>query len=182
VAGLTSTAVGAVPPTVRAQGRLPRVRRRWRGTVRGPPPSLPRRKRPANSRTRCPEVDAHRKARLVTLSAGGGYENRTVPVRGLCIPPSRCKTGRTARVLRHRGDAASRVDRSRRDLRSLLAYDYGTVLGSEARRQGIDAVQGPNLNLAECRIPDGSSRDSARTRSSSRRWVSPDVEESSRSA
>jgi beta-glucosidase len=93
------------------------------------------------------------KADFVVLHNGDGYENINSGIPALCIPPltmqdgpnglSAGATGVTA-LPSSLGIAASF------DLG--LAYDYGQVLGQEARGKGIDAVQGPNLNLL--RVPE----------------------------
>ncbi len=90
---------------------------------------------------------------LVDLRFGGRYENTTVPVPRLCIPaltlqdsPNGVAYGATGvtQLPAPLGVAAS-FDPN-------LAYRYGVVLGAEARRKGIDVVQGPELNLA--RVPE----------------------------
>jgi beta-glucosidase len=93
------------------------------------------------------------KADFVVLHSGDGYENINSGVPALCIPPLTMQdgpnglsagiTGATA-LPSSLGIAASF------DLG--LGYHYGQLLGQEARGKGIDAVQGPNLNLL--RVPE----------------------------
>ena len=93
------------------------------------------------------------KATFVVLRAEHGYENMSAGVPELCIPPLTLQdspngiasgdTGVT-QLPASLGIAAS--------FNPALAYAYGKVLGQEARGKGIDAVQGPNLNLA--RVPE----------------------------
>jgi beta-glucosidase len=93
------------------------------------------------------------KIREVGLTSTARYENVVPGIQRLCIPrltlqdgPNGIATGDTGvtQLPASLGVAAS-FDPS-------LAYDYGRVLGAEARSQGIDVVQGPNLNLA--RLPN----------------------------
>jgi beta-glucosidase len=93
------------------------------------------------------------KADFVVLHNDDGYENVNSGVPTLCIPAltmqdgpnglSAGATGVTA-LPSSLGVAAS--------FNLSLAYRYGQVLGQEARGKGIDAVQGPNLNLL--RVPE----------------------------
>ena len=88
------------------------------------------------------------KANFVVLQNDDGYENVNSGVPTLCIPAltmqdgpnglSAGATGVTA-LPSSLGIAAS--------FNLNLAYRYGQLLGQEARGKGIDAVQGPNLNL-----------------------------------
>lgn len=93
------------------------------------------------------------KAAFVVLRAGNGYENENSGVPSLCIP---------ALTLQDSPNGIAFLDTGVTQLPSSLgiaasfdpslAYSYGQVLGEEARGKGIDAVQGPNLNLV--RIPE----------------------------
>jgi beta-glucosidase len=93
------------------------------------------------------------KATFVVLRAQGGYENTNGGVPSLCIPPLTMQDGPNGIAFHARGvtelpaslGVAATFDPS-------LAFAYGQVLGAEARDKGIDAVQGPNLNLA--RVPE----------------------------
>jgi beta-glucosidase len=89
----------------------------------------------------------------IVLDTSGSYENVNAGVPRLCIPsltlsdgPSGLAFGDTGVTLlpAPMGIAAS-FDTS-------LSYEYGTVVGSEARAQGIDVSQGPNINID--RIPN----------------------------
>jgi beta-glucosidase len=84
----------------------------------------------------------------VVLAASHGYENVNAGVARLCIPSLTLQDGPAGLAY---GDTdvtqlpaplalAATFDTS-------LAKQYGTVLGSEARGQGIDVVQSPNLNI-----------------------------------
>jgi beta-glucosidase len=93
------------------------------------------------------------KAAFVALRAQGGYENTNGGVPALCIPTLTMQDGPNG-IAYHAKDVtqlpasigvAASFDPS-------LAFSYGKVLGEEARAKGIDAVQGPNLNLA--RVPE----------------------------
>lgn len=97
-------------------------------------------------------MDLAEKVGFVILAARNGYENVNRAVPQLCIPaltlqdsPNGIAYGATGvtQLPASLGVAAS-FDRS-------LAYAYGRVEGAEARGKGIDAVQGPNLNLL--RVP-----------------------------
>jgi beta-glucosidase len=84
----------------------------------------------------------------LVLRAVGPYENVDNGVSRLCIPSLSLQDGPAGLAYHDTGvtalpaplGVAASFDPS-------LARDYGTVLGSEARAQGLDAVQGPNLNL-----------------------------------
>ena len=89
----------------------------------------------------------------IVLNTSGSYENVNAGVARLCIPsltlsdgPSGLAFGDTGVTLlpAPMGIAAS-FDTS-------LSYGYGTVVGAEARAQGIDVSQGPNLNID--RVPN----------------------------
>ncbi len=81
-----------------------------------------------------------------------GYENSTLAVPKLCIP---------AFTLQDGPNGLSAGDTGATQLPASLAlgatfnpqdvYEYGRLIGSEAKKQQIDAVQGPNLNLV--RLP-----------------------------
>ncbi len=84
----------------------------------------------------------------LVLRAVGPYENVDSGVGRLCIPSLSLQDGPAGLAYHDTGvtalpaplGVAASFDPS-------LARAYGTVLGSEARAQGLDAVQGPNLNL-----------------------------------
>jgi beta-glucosidase len=84
----------------------------------------------------------------LVLGSGGGYENLNQGVARLCIPRLTLQDGPQGLAY---GDTdvtqlpaplalAATFDTS-------LARQYGQVLGAEAKGQGIDVVQSPNLNL-----------------------------------
>ncbi len=84
----------------------------------------------------------------LVLRAVGPYENVDSGVGHLCIPSLSLQDGPAGLAYHDTGvtalpaplGVAASFDTS-------LARTYGSVLGSEARAQGLDAVQGPNLNL-----------------------------------
>jgi beta-glucosidase len=90
---------------------------------------------------------------LVDLANANGYENQNMGIPRLCIPaltlqdsPNGLANGVTqvTQLPASLGIAAS--------FDTALAYQYGQVLGQEARGKGIDVVQGPELNLD--RVPE----------------------------
>ena len=136
--------------------------------------AAPLRRQPALARPNCPwaapdaamratpdalasavlaHMDLAEKLTLVDLAPGDGYENRIPAIPALCLPaftlqdgPNGLSKGDTGvtQLPASLGIAAS-FDPS-------LAYSYGQVLGSEAHGQGVDVVQGPNLNID--RVPE----------------------------
>jgi beta-glucosidase len=90
---------------------------------------------------------------IVDLGSANGYENIDTGVPRLCIPSLTLQDGPAGLAAGDSGvtqlpapiGLAATFD-------PLLATRYGRVLGSEARGQGIDAVQAPNLNLV--RVPE----------------------------
>lgn len=97
-------------------------------------------------------MDLAEKIGFVVLVAREGYENMNRAIPQLCIPsltlqdsPNGIAYGATGvtQLPASLGIAAS--------FSRTLAYEYGQVEGVEARGKGIDAVQGPNLNLL--RVP-----------------------------
>ncbi len=88
------------------------------------------------------------KLRFVDLRNGQGYENHNAGVARLCIPMLTLEDGPNGIAYNNSGvtqlpaslGVAASFDRA-------LAYRYGQVIGREARLQGVDVVQGPNLNL-----------------------------------
>lgn len=136
---------------------------------RAVPPAAPRAVPPAG--TSCPwvhplagesaaqlagEVLAHMTLQdeldLVTLVSTKPYENSTTAVPALCIPALTMQDGPDGLAYGDTGvtqfpaavGLAASFDPS-------LAYLEGRALGTEAHAQGVDAVQGPYLNLA--RVP-----------------------------
>ena len=90
---------------------------------------------------------------LVDLSFVNGNENENSAVARLCIPTFTLQDGPDGLGYGDTGVTqlpASIATAATFDPR--IAYRYGVVLGQEAHTQGIDAVQGPNLNLA--RVPE----------------------------
>jgi beta-glucosidase len=84
----------------------------------------------------------------VVLTSSHGYENLNQGVPRLCIPPLTLQDGPQGLAYGDTGvtqlpsplGIAATFDPS-------VARQYGQVLGSEARGQGIDVVQSPNLNI-----------------------------------
>jgi beta-glucosidase len=93
------------------------------------------------------------KAAFVVLRAQDGYENTNTGVPRLCIPALTLQDGPNGIAF---GDTSVTQLPSALGIAASfdpgLANAYGKVLGEEARGKGIDAVQGPNLNLA--RVPE----------------------------
>jgi beta-glucosidase len=89
----------------------------------------------------------------VGLENAGGYENENGAVPSLCLPPLTLQDGPNGI-----GTGDTGVTQLPASLAIAASFDtatasaYGRVLGAEARDQGIDVVQGPNLNLA--RLPN----------------------------
>jgi beta-glucosidase len=93
------------------------------------------------------------KADFVVLHNGDGYENINSGVPPLCIPPLTMQDGPNGLSAGATGVTALPASLGIAASFNLnLAYRYGQVLGQEARGKGIDAVQGPNLNLL--RVPE----------------------------
>ena len=91
-------------------------------------------------------------AAFVVLRAGDGYENINTGVPQLCIPPLTLSDGPNG--VANRTPGATQLPASiglAATFTPRLAFAYGVVEGEEARRKGIDVVQGPELNLA--RVP-----------------------------
>ena len=90
---------------------------------------------------------------IVELDGTYTYENENTGIPSLCIPTLTLQDGPNGLAYGDTGvtqlpasiATAATFDPS-------LANEYGQVLGSQAHTQGIDVVQGPNLNLV--RVPD----------------------------
>jgi len=90
------------------------------------------------------------KVGFVELVRRGRIENINTGVPALCIPPLTLVDGPNGIAFDLRGVTqlpASVALAATFDPE--LAYDYGEVLGVEARAKGLDAVQAPELNLAQ---------------------------------
>jgi beta-glucosidase len=93
------------------------------------------------------------KVSFVVLSNKHGYENTNTGIPKLCIPTLTLSDGPNGLAYSMTGvtqlpasiGVAASFDPS-------LAYNYGSVLGQEAKGKGVDVLQGPNLNLA--RVPE----------------------------
>jgi beta-glucosidase len=93
------------------------------------------------------------KADFVVLHNGDGYENINSGVPALCIPPLTMQDGPNGLSAGAPGVTALPSSLGiAASFNPNLAYRYGQVLAQEARGKGIDAVQGPNLNLL--RVPE----------------------------
>jgi beta-glucosidase len=93
------------------------------------------------------------KVTLLSLHHGSdGYENETTAIPALCIPRFVLQDG-PAGVAGVRGatQLPAPIDLAA-SWSPALAREYGTVQGREARRKGIDVVQGPDVNIA--RVPE----------------------------
>lgn len=103
------------------------------------------------------EVESHmtltEKFDLVILHVHNGYENSTTAIPRLCLPSLTLQDGPNGIAF---GDTGVTQLPSSIGLAATfdlqLAKRYGEVLGSEAKHQGIDVVQGPNLNID--RVPN----------------------------
>lgn len=90
----------------------------------------------------------HEKLGEIVLSHAGGYENFNAGVPRLCIPSLTLQDGPAGLAF---GD--TNVTQLPAPLGIAATFDtstanaYGQVLGSEAHGQGIDVLQGPNLNI-----------------------------------
>jgi len=93
------------------------------------------------------------KARFVVLDNHAGYENVDAGIPRLCVPRLTLQDGPNGVAAEARGVTALPASIGiAASFDTKLAYQYGQVIGSEARRKGIDGVQGPNLNLL--RVPE----------------------------
>lgn len=93
------------------------------------------------------------KVTLLSLYQGvGGYENETAPIPSLCIPRLILQDG-PAGVAGVPGatELPAPIDLAA-SWSPALARLYGTIQGKQARRKGIDVVQGPDINIA--RVPE----------------------------
>jgi len=89
----------------------------------------------------------------IVLDTSGSYENVNEGVARLCIPSLTLSDGPSGLAFGDTGvtllpapiGIAATFDTS-------LSRQYGTVVGSEARAQGIDVSQGPNINID--RVPN----------------------------
>jgi beta-glucosidase len=90
---------------------------------------------------------------LGLASSSDGYENVTTAVPGLCIPRLVLQDGPagvTAGPARSHTQLPAPIDVGA-TFDPALARQYGVIQGSEALAKGIDAVQGPDVNIA--RVP-----------------------------
>jgi beta-glucosidase len=93
------------------------------------------------------------KVTLLSLYQGArGYENETAAIPTLCIPRIVLQDG-PAGVAGAPGatELPAPIDLAA-SWSPALAREYGTIQGKEARRKGIDVVQGPDVNIA--RVPE----------------------------
>jgi len=93
------------------------------------------------------------KVTLLSLRRGSnGYENETRAIPALCIPRLILQDG-PAGVAGVKGatELPAPIDLAA-SWSPALAREYGTIQGREARRKGIDVVQGPDINIA--RVPE----------------------------
>ena len=89
---------------------------------------------------------------IIALKAAPGIENINAPIPRLCIPALTLSDGPNG--ISNHTPASLQLPASIGVAASFdpeVAFRYGEVEGSEARRKGIDVVQGPELNLA--RVP-----------------------------
>jgi len=90
---------------------------------------------------------------FLVLRARNGYENENTGVPSLCIPPLTLQDGPNGLAFHDVG--VTQLPSSLGIAASFdpdLARRYGEVLGAEARGQGIDVVQAPDLNVQ--RVPE----------------------------
>ena len=97
-------------------------------------------------------MDLREKSDFVALGRGHGLENFTAAIPSLCLPSFTLSDGPDGLAGEVRGvtqlPAAIGIGAS---FNPALAYATGRLVGAEARAKGINAVQGPDLNLA--RVP-----------------------------
>ena len=89
---------------------------------------------------------------IIALKAAPGIENINAPIPRLCIPALTLSDGPNG--ISNHTPASLQLPASIGVAASFdpeVAFRYGEIEGSEARRKGIDVVQGPELNLA--RVP-----------------------------
>lgn len=100
----------------------------------------------------------HEKLGELVLDTSGSYENVNAGVPRLCIPSLTLQDGPWGLAFGDTGvsllPAALAVGAT---FDTTLAEQYGEVLGTEARGQGIDVSQGPNLNID--RVPESGRAD-----------------------
>ena len=100
----------------------------------------------------------HEKLGELVLNTSGSYENVNAGVPRLCIPSLTLQDGPWGLAFGDTGvsllPAALAVGAT---FDTTLAEQYGQVLGTEARGQGIDVSQGPNLNID--RVPQSGRAD-----------------------
>jgi len=100
----------------------------------------------------------HEKLGELVLSTSGSYENVNAGVPRLCIPSLTLQDGPWGLAFGDTGvsllPSALAVGAT---FDTTLAEQYGQVLGTEARGQGIDVSQGPNLNID--RVPQSGRAD-----------------------
>jgi beta-glucosidase len=84
----------------------------------------------------------------IVLSTSGNYENVNAGVARLCIPSLTLSDGPWGLAFGDTGVSQLPVPLAiGATFDTSLATQYGDVLGAEARGQGIDVSQGPNLNI-----------------------------------
>jgi len=94
------------------------------------------------------------KVTLLSLYHGvGGYQNETAAIPALCIPRLILQDGPAgvAGAVPGATELPAPIDLAA-SWSPALARGYGTIQGKEARRKGIDVVQGPDVNIA--RVPE----------------------------
>ena len=155
ILSLLTASAGASPATSRSKTKRP-----TRTTTRAAGPALARRcpwataaaQRDTPPVTLANEVLAQmtltEKLGFLDLHAAGGFENRSTAIARLCLPALTLQDGPNG--LAYGDTGVTQLPSSLGIAASFnpgLAREYGIVEGVEARGQGIDVVQGPNLNI-----------------------------------
>lgn len=132
-------------------------------------PISPRAIARARTRTDCPWVESrlpidtkvrqvlarmtlNNKVTMLSLYRGGGYENETTAIPALCIPRLVLEDGPAGVAGLYGATELPAPIALAASWNPMLAREYGTVQGEEARRKDIDVVQGPDVNIA--RLPE----------------------------
>jgi beta-glucosidase len=111
-------------------------------------------RRPTETKVRqvLARMTLRQKVALISLYQSGSYENETMPIPALCIPQLTLQDGPAGVAGVPGATELPAPIALAASWSPSLAREYGVVQGEEARRKGIDAVQGPDVNIA--RVPE----------------------------